>query len=252
MHRKSVLFPEPERPKMTTHSPLATSRSTPFSTSWSPKNLWISRSSTTGRTSVPMRTTVPHIIPLEPLLQPSLEVGEDAREDPIDKGRHDKRLKVLEVLASDLGGAEEELLGADDTDEGGVFDHGDELVARRRDYDPYGLGKHYAAHGLRPRHPEGLSSLDLAVPHGLDAGPEDFRHVRPVVYPEGQHTRGYRPEDEETLQRRRSVLGQLREAQVDKEDLHHKRRPPDKGDIETTDTVEDWVFGETAQRSEQR
>ena len=40
MHLSSVLLPEPERPKITTTSPRATSRSTPLSTSFSPKNLW--------------------------------------------------------------------------------------------------------------------------------------------------------------------------------------------------------------------
>src|SRR5215210_4175400 len=117
MHRSSVLFPEPERPKMTTHSPESTSRSTPFSTSWSPKDLWISRKSTTGRASVSMRTTIPHVACLHPLLQPRLEVGKDARQDPVDQGRHDKRLQALEVLASDLGGTEEELLGTGEAEE---------------------------------------------------------------------------------------------------------------------------------------
>src|SRR5215218_6661335 len=126
MHRRSVLFPEPERPKITTHSPLDTSRSTPCSTSWSPKDLWISRRSTTGLVSLTTRTTIPHVASLQPFLQPTLEVGEDAREDPVDHGRHHQRLQALEVLASDLGGAEEQLLDADDAKEGGVFDHGDE------------------------------------------------------------------------------------------------------------------------------
>src|SRR5918998_1757992 len=105
MHRSSVLLPEPERPKMTTTSPGVTSRLTPLRTSFSPNTLRTSRRLTIGLL-VPMRTTVPHVARLEPPLEPPLEVGEDARQDPVDEGGHHERLQVLEVLAADLRGAE--------------------------------------------------------------------------------------------------------------------------------------------------
>src|SRR5688572_28143383 len=122
MHLRSVLFPEPERPKITTTSPLAMSRSIPFRTSFSPNTFRTPRRLTIGL--VPMRAALPHVALPEPLFEPSLEVGEDAREDPVDQGRHHQRLQVLEVLAPNPRGAEQELLGADDADQGGVFDHG--------------------------------------------------------------------------------------------------------------------------------
>src|SRR5918998_590313 len=175
MHRSSVLLPEPERPKTTTTSPLAMSRSIPFRTSFSPNTLRTPRRLTMGDASVPMRAALPHVARLEPLLEPRLEVGEDAREDPVDKGRDHQRLQILEVLAADLRGAEKELLDAGEANERGVFDHGDELVARGRDDDP--------PHRLRPRHPQRLRGLDLPVPDRLDAGAEDLRYVRPVVDP---------------------------------------------------------------------
>ena len=40
MQRSSVLLPDPERPKITTTSPLWTSMLMPFSTSRLPKDLW--------------------------------------------------------------------------------------------------------------------------------------------------------------------------------------------------------------------
>src|SRR5215210_5597348 len=175
MHRSSVLFPEPERPKITTTSPCATSRLTPLKTSFCPNTLRTSRRLTIWRALVSMRTAVPHVAPGEPPLQPCLEVGEDARQEPVDQGRDNERLQILEVLAAYLRGPVEELLGADDTDQGGVFDHGDELVARRRDDDPHGLREHDPAHRLRACHPQRLRRLDLPVTDRLDAGAEDLR-----------------------------------------------------------------------------
>src|SRR5918998_5565385 len=92
MHLRSVLFPEPERPKTTTTSPLAMSRSIPFRTSFSPNTLRTPRRLIIGDASVPMRATpLSHVALLEPLFEPSLEVGEDARKDPVDKGRDHQR-----------------------------------------------------------------------------------------------------------------------------------------------------------------
>ena len=42
MHRSNVLLPDPDRPKMTTTSPLCTSMLMPFRTSRCPKDLWTS------------------------------------------------------------------------------------------------------------------------------------------------------------------------------------------------------------------
>src|SRR5918995_2111630 len=252
MHLRSVLFPEPDRPKTTTTSPLAMSRSIPFRTSFSPNTLRTPRRLTIGAASVPMRAALPHVARLEPLFEPCLEVGEDARKEPVDKGRDHQRLQALEVLAADLRGAEKELLEADDANERGVFDHGDELVARRRDDDPYGLRQHYAPHSLRPRHTQGLRGLDLLVPDRLDAGAEDLRQVRPVVDPQSQDPRRDDPQEKEVLQRSRGVLGELREAEEDKEDLDDQGRPADKGDVEAAYPVENGVLGEPPEGAEHR
>src|SRR5687768_13557013 len=123
MHLRSVLFPDPERPKITTTSPSTMSRSMPFRTSFSPKTLRRPRRLTIEGASMPMRAAFPHVALREPPLQPPLEVGEDAGEYPVYDRCHHQRLKVLEVLAPDLRGAEKELLGADDADECGVLDH---------------------------------------------------------------------------------------------------------------------------------
>src|SRR3712207_6635332 len=249
MHRSSVLLPEPERPKITTHSPSPTSRFTPFKTSFSPNTLRTSRSLTTGRTPafsllVSMRTTVPHVAFRESPLESCLGVREEVRERPVDKGCDHQRLQVLEVLAPDLRRAEEQFLGADDTNERRVLDHGCELVARRRDDHPDRLGQHDPAHGLRPRHAQCMRSLGLPVPYRLDASAEDLRHVSPVVDAERQDPRGDGPQNKESLQPPRRVLGELREPEVDKEDLDDQGRPADKGDIEPADPVEHGIPGE--------
>src|SRR5918997_4316855 len=252
MHLRSVLFPEPERPKTTTTSPLAMSRSIPFRTSFSPNPLRTPRRLTIGAASVPMRAALPHVAGLEPLFEPSLEVGEDARKEPVDKGRDHQRLQALEVLAADLRGAVKDLLGTDEAKERGVFDHGYELVARRRDDDPHGLWQHYAPHRLRPRHTQCLRRLDLLVPDRLDAGAEDLRHVRPVVDPQSQNARRDDPQEKEVLQRSRGVLGELRQAEVDKEDLDDQGRPADKRDVEAAYPVEHGVPREPTEGAEQR
>src|ERR671916_1293254 len=208
MHLSSVLFPEPERPKITTTSLGPTSRFTPLSTSLSPNTLRTPRRLTTGRASVPMRTTaLPDVAPGEPSFETPLEIGEDARQEPVDQGRDHQRLQVLKVLAANLRRPKKELLGADDTNQRGVLDHGYKFVARRRDADPDRLRKHDSAHRLRPRHPQGLRRLDLPVPDRLDAGTENLRHVRAVVDPQGKHPRRHRSKDKEVLQRSRRVLG---------------------------------------------
>src|SRR5215217_8302 len=117
MHLRSVLFPDPERPKITMTSPPAMSRSTPFRTSFSPNTLRTPLRLTIEWASVPMRAALPHVALREPPLQTPLEVGEDAGEYPVYDGCHHQRLQVLEVLSSDLRGAEKEFLGADDADE---------------------------------------------------------------------------------------------------------------------------------------
>src|SRR5215208_207882 len=117
MHLRSVLFPDPERPKITTTSPSAMSKSIPSSTSFSPNTLRRPRRLTIEWASVSMRVLLPHVALGEPSLQPPLEVGEDTGENPVNDGRHNQRLQVLEILAPDLRGAVEELLGADDADE---------------------------------------------------------------------------------------------------------------------------------------
>src|SRR5687768_740824 len=107
MHRRSVLFPEPDRPKITTTSLSAMSRSTPFKTSFSPNTLRRPRRLTMEGASVPMRAAAfSYVASGQSPLQPSLEVGEDAGEYPVDDRRHHQHLQILEVLAPDLRGAE--------------------------------------------------------------------------------------------------------------------------------------------------
>src|SRR3712207_9139193 len=120
MHRNMVLLPEPERPKTTTTSPGAISRVMSFNTSFCPNLLQRFWRLTIGLL-VSMRL-VSHVAGLQPLLELRLEVGEDARDDPVQERGDDEGLKAVEVLATYVGRPVEELLGADDPDERGVLD----------------------------------------------------------------------------------------------------------------------------------
>src|SRR5918998_457124 len=214
MHRNIVLLPEPERPKTTTTSPGAISREMSFNTSFCPNLLQMLWRLTIGPALVPMRA-LPDVSRSHPPLELRLEVGEDARDDPVDDRGDDEGLQAVEVLAAYLGGPEKELLDTDDPQERGVLDHRDELVARRGDDHANRLGQHDPAGRLHPRHPERVRRLYLPVPHGEDAGAEDLGQVGAVVDPQRQHPRGNRAEDEELAQGIGGIGRELREPKVD-------------------------------------
>src|SRR3712207_1619228 len=218
MHRNIVLLPEPERPKTTTTSPGAMSREMSFNTSFCPNLLQMLWRLTIDPLLMPMRA-LPDVSRIHPPLELRLEVGKDARDDPVDDRGDDEGLQAVEVLAADLGGPEEELLGTDEPHERRVLDHRDELVAGRGDDHANRLGQHDPAGGLHPRHAERVRGLSLPVPHGEDPGAEDLGQVGAVVEPERQHPRGNRAEDEDPPQGLGGIGRELRERQVDKEDL---------------------------------
>ena len=86
MHLRSVLFPDPERPKITTTSPSAISRSTPFRTSFSPNTLRRPRSLTIARAAHP----VEHGVVREPP-QGSEQRERDGEQDAEDGDQDGKR-----------------------------------------------------------------------------------------------------------------------------------------------------------------
>src|SRR5438132_3490467 len=172
MHRRSVLFPEPDRPKRTTTSPGMTLRLIPFRTSSGPKYLWRFSTRTRGRPSVGVDTELSDVALAQAPLQPSLEVREHRCQGPVHDCGEDESLQVAEIgLPGELG-PPEQLHGCqarpEDAHQGRVLEHGDELVAGGRDDHPERLRQHHTAHQLTVCHAEGLSGLVLTVAHRLD------------------------------------------------------------------------------------
>ena len=109
MHRRSVLFPDPERPKITTHLPRRDVQVYALQDLVVPERPCADLAQAHYRAG--LSDHAGHRLLLrspsrQSPLQPSLEVGEDAGEYPVDDRRHHQHLQVLEVLAPDLRGAE--------------------------------------------------------------------------------------------------------------------------------------------------
>ena len=109
----------------------------------------------------------------------------------------------------------------------GVLEHRDELVAHRWDDHTDGLREHDSSCRLRCAHGQSVSSFDLPVTYGLDPGTKDLGHISPVVDPKRKDPRGECSEPEDTLWYVAGCeLRELREPEVDEEDLDDQRRSP--------------------------
>jgi hypothetical protein len=114
----------------------------------------------------------------EVLLQVRLADHEDGAHDEVPERRGDEAGHDLEAPLAEVVGLEIEL--ADDRngdEERGVLDHGDRLVAGRRDDDSHGLREHDPPHRLAGTHPQCLGRLGLAPVDREDAGAGDLGHV---------------------------------------------------------------------------
>ena len=67
-----------------------------------------------------------------------------------------------------------DVLDAQRRDQGRILDHGDEVVAERRQHGPHRLGENDEAHDLPALEAEGGGRLDLTDRNRLDAGAEDL------------------------------------------------------------------------------
>src|SRR2546427_981703 len=158
MHRRSVLFPDPDLPNSTTTSPGMTSRLIPLSTSRGPKYLWRFSTRTRGRPLMGVDTELTDVALTESAFQPALEIGEHRRQRPVHGGGEDESLEVPEVLLPGELSSLEQLhrleTRPEQAHQGRVLQHGDELVAGGRDDHAEGLGQHHPAHELAGGHPQ--------------------------------------------------------------------------------------------------
>ena len=114
-------------------------------------------------------------------------------------------------------------------------------------------GRTIRPHALRVAHPQGVGRFGLTVPDRLDPGSEDLRHVRPVVQPESDDARleGREREDVDGGSRPK-LLSDLRERQVDQEQLDDQRRATEERRVEAGEPVGDGVLRQPSERAEQR
>jgi hypothetical protein len=106
---------------------------------------------------------------------------------------------------------------------------------------------------LPVRHAEGVRRLGLAVTDRLDARAEDLGHVRAVVQAEAQDAGLERREGQDVHERQAAeVPADLRQRQIDQEQLDDQRRAAEERRVEAAEAVRDRVFRDPAERPEQR
>src|SRR5665809_19056 len=180
---------------------------------------------------------LPYVAAAHPPLELGLEVREHARNQPVHSRGNDQRFHRSKILLTNLGGSKEQFSNTDEADQGGVLEHGDELVSRGWDHEAQGLGKDDAARRLGGAHRKRVRGLDLAVANRLNAGPKDLGHVSPVVHAECQNSGGYRRNQERTLKVGRREASELREGQVDEEDLQDQWSSSNQRHVQRRDAV---------------
>ena len=86
-----------------------------------------------------------------------------------------------------------EIRHGDGADERGVLDERNKLAGQRRQHPAHGLRQDNEPERVPYAEAEADARFPLRPGHGLQARPEQFRHVRPLEQAEGQHGRAERP-----------------------------------------------------------
>ena len=110
-------------------------------------------------------------------------------DDQVEDAGHDERRQVAGQDRGVLADAEQLALGdqqAEEVDEAGVLDDGDELVHQRGQHPADALRHDDEAHGLAVAHAQRAAGLELAPVDALDAGAEDLADVGAGDQAEGE------------------------------------------------------------------
>ena len=107
----------------------------------------------------------------------------------------------------------------DNRNQGGVFQHCNELIAQRRDNAFKRLGHNNVTHGLRPSHTQAAASFHLTLVDGLDTCTENFCDVCAGV------NGASRDSCEERIYAATDNTGQCK---INQEDLYQKRSTTNK------------------------
>src|SRR5699024_5072523 len=163
--RRMVVLPEPEGPIRVTRSPWLTVKFRSSSTVWSPNLLTTSRNSMWGVPDAPGLSVVSGEVPLQSSEQ---EGGGVARGQEGQPGERD-RLGVAEGVAGVRLGVPHHLRDVDDHEERGLLEHGDRVVAQRRQGVADRLRHDHGPPGAGPGQGDRKRGLPLALGHRGDA-----------------------------------------------------------------------------------
>ena len=150
------------------------------------------------------------------------EFGHDIRQHKIDQRRVQQRLQVTVVHGGQLVRLVGQLIDADRVEHRGLLDHGDKLVAHRGERDLDRLRQNDVDHLLGPAHAQRVGGLGLAAVHGLQARPDQLRHVGAGVDDERDHAKRHPGEPD----------AHLRQSVDDHQDLYEQRGAPDERDVD--------------------
>ena len=163
----------------------------------------------------------------QPPFQFAQQPAEDDDQDQIDGGGAQQGEHLLVGPVHDASGRVQQLLAADDGDEGGVLQQDDELVAQGGQDGLEGLGHHDEPHGLEVVQAQGTARLRLAGVQGHEAAPDDLRDVGPRVDAQGQGAH------------HGEVAAVGEDDHAHDEQLDHHRRAADDGDVDLAEEVQD-------------
>ena len=162
----------------------------------------------------------------QPPFQFAQQPGENDHQHQVDGRRADEGEHLLIGPVVDALGGIQQLLAADDGDEGGVLQQDDELVAQGGEDGLHRLGHNDKAHGGAVAQAQGPAGLHLPLVHRHQAAPDDLRHIGPGVDAQGQGAdHGEVP-----------AAGE--DDKAHDEQLDHHRGAPDDGDVDLTDQVQ--------------
>jgi len=126
----------------------------------------------------------------------------------------------------------------------GVFEHGNEVVAERRQHDPYRLWQDDIAHGLAVRHAQRARRLHLPFANRFDSGPEHFRLKRPIGQRQPKNHAGVHlhiADGYVEANRRQAIHKQGEDHKGNVQQLHQDRHATNGLYIEGSDVVQNGI-----------
>ena len=160
-------------------------------------------------------------------LQQAHELREYDDEDQIDHRDADERHECLICPSLYVKGPLGDVLHADDVDDGGLFQEGDEFIAQGGKDVFDGLGNDDEPHGLDIGKSQAPACFGLSSVNGHDAAADDLGNVGAGVASEGKRCHQKR------------VGGTCHDDEVHDEELYHHGRSADDGHVQNAYLIEE-------------